>query len=165
MAVVTLKSTQITNRDAVPAVKSNGVQDANIMHARGVVVGGAADSIGSKYLFCSVPSNARIISARLTTTGTGTVGTTDLGVYKSTADGGAVVNAGLFASAQALTVALEKKELLFESGVITKANSEKALWEHLGLAADPKLVYDVVATLTAAVDAAHDLLLEIDYTQ
>lgn len=165
MAVVTLKSTQITNRDATPSVKSNGVQDAAIKHARGVVVGGAADSIGSTYLFCSVPSNARITSMRLSTTGTGTVGTMDIGLYKNTADGGAVVDADLFASAKALTVALEKSEVLFESTTITKANSEKALWEHLGLSSDPKLVYDVVGTLAAAVDAAHDMLLEVDYTQ
>jgi len=104
-----------------------------------------------------------MISLRASTTGTGTVGATDIGLYKTTADGGAVVDADLFASAQLLTAALTKTELLFESTTITRANSEKALWEHLGLTSDPGITYDVVGTLSATVDAAHDMLLELDY--
>ena len=165
MAVVSLKSTQITNRDATPSVRSNAVQGNPVQHARGVISGGVADSIASKYTFCSIPSNAKVTSVRLTSTGTGTVGATDIGLYKTTAAGGAVVDADLFASAQLLTTALTKSELIFESAVITKANSEKAVWEHLALTSDPGITYDVVATPTAAVDAAHDMLLEIDYTQ
>lgn len=165
MAVVTVKSTQITNRDATPLVRSNAVQGNVMQHARGVASASATDTTASKYLFCSIPSNAKPASLRLSTTGTGTVGTMDIGLYNTTRDGGAVVDAGLFASAKALTVALEKSECIFESTTITKANSEKALWEHLGLSSDPGIMYDVVGTLAATVDAAHDMLLEIDYTQ
>jgi hypothetical protein len=164
MAVVTLKSTQITNRDATPVVKSTSVQQNKVLHARGAIAGGAADSIASKYVFCSIPSNAKPISVRLSTTGTGTVGATDIGVYKDTLNGGAVVDADLFTSAKLLTTALDKFESIFESAVLTKINGEKPLWELAGLTADPGIMYDVVATLTAAVDAAHDMLLEIDYT-
>lgn len=165
MAVVTVKSTQITNRDATPAVLNTAVQGAEVKHARGVASTSATDTTASKYLFCSVPSNAKVVSVRLSTTGTGTVGAMDIGLYKTTGDGGAVVSAALFTSAKLLTTALEKFEAIFESTTITKANSEKALWEHLGLSSDPGIMYDVVGTLTATVDAAHDMLLEIDYTQ
>lgn len=165
MAVVTVKSTQITNRDATPSVKSNAVQGNPVQHARGVASASATDTTASKYLFCSVPSNAKPVSLRLSTTGTGTVGAMDIGLYKTTKDGGAVVDADLFTSAQLLTAALTKSELLFESTTITRANSEKALWEHLGLTSDPGIMYDVVGTLSATVDAAHDMLLEMDYTQ
>lgn len=165
MAVVTVKSTQITNRDASPSVKSTAVQGNVLQHARGVASASATDTTASKYIFCSVPSNAKPVSLRLSTTGTGTVGAMDIGLYKTTKDGGAVVDADLFTSAQLLTTALTKSEQLFESTTITRANSEKALWEHLGLSSDPGIMYDVVGTLSATVDAAHDMLLEMDYTQ
>jgi len=75
-----------------------------------------------------------------------------------------VVDADFFASALSLNGgALSKSEQIFESGVITIANSEKMIWEHLGLAADPQLTYDVALTLTADADATGIPLLECDY--
>lgn len=165
MAVVTVKSTQITNRDAVPLVKSNGVQDASVMHSRGTCAVANGDSVGSKYIACSVPSNSRVTSVRLSAPDLGTTTTTDVGLYKSTADGGAVVDADFFASAYVLNVGpYLRVEVSQESGVYTLANMEKALWEALALTSDPKLNYDVVATLTGASDAAGNILLEVEYT-
>lgn len=165
MAVVTLKSTQITNRDATPLVRSTAVQQNKLEHARGVLTSAAGDTTASKFIFCTIPSNAKIVSVRISTTGAGTVGAMDIGLYKTTQNGGAVVDADFFASARLLTTALSKSEEIFESGVVTRANSEKAIWEHLGLAADPGILYDIVGTLTATTDAAHDILLETDFTQ
>lgn len=165
MAVVTIKSTQITNRDATPSVLSNSrITKGQLTHARGVCAVGNGDSIGSKYLFCSIPSNAVPVSVRVTNNSGGTVGAGDIGLYKDTANGGAVVDADFFASALSLVSALTKAEQVYESGVITTANSEKPLWELLGLSSDPGLVYDVAMTLTAATDAAHTVMVEVDYT-
>ena len=165
MAVVNVKSTQITNRDATPVVFSTGVQGARIEHARGVCAITSGDSIGSKYIACSVPSNAKIVSVRISAPDIGTTTAADVGLYRTTADGGAVVDADFFASAQALNAGpYLKVELSQESGVYTIANAEKALWEALSLTADSKTMYDVVATLTAAADGSASVLIEVDYT-
>lgn len=166
MAVVTTKSTQITNRDATPRVLNNGrVDGGRVHHARGVAAAANGDSVGSKLIFCSLPSNAVPVSARVTSPDIGTTTAANLGLYRTTADGGAVVDADFFASALSLSGgALTKSEALFESGVVTIANGEKPLWELLGLTADPQVMYDVVATLTGAADAAGSILVEIDYT-
>ena len=165
-AVVTAKSTQLTNRDATPMVLSNrAVQGGDLKHARGVCAIANGDSIASIFKFCQVPSNAVITSIRVTSPDIGTTTAGDIGLYRATADGAAVVDADLFASALSLSGgALSKSEVLFESTTITVANSEKRLWEHLSLSADSKTVYDLCLTLTAAADAAGSVLVEIDYT-
>lgn len=164
-AVVTVKSSLITNRDAVPSVlKSRILQGAPILHARGVVAIANGDSVASKYLLFSLPSNAVPISLRVTCPDIGTTTVSDVGLYKTTRDGSAVVDADFFASALSLSGgALTKSEALFESGVVTVANSEKMIWEHLALTADPQIPYDVVLTLTGAADAAGSVLVECDY--
>lgn len=165
MAVVTTKSTQITNRDATPVVLSNGrINGGMVQHSRGVVAIANGDSVASKYLVCQLPSNAVPISVRVTSPDIGTTTIADIGLYKSTRDGGAVVDADFFGSAVSLKDgAISKSEVLFESGVVTVANSEKPVWEHLGLTSDPSLTYDVALTLTGAADAAGSVLVEVDY--
>lgn len=167
MAVVTVKSTQITNRDATPRTTINGrVQGANVRHARGRATVTSGNDIASKYLFCSLPSNAIPISCRISCPDLGTTTLADFGLYKSTADGGAVVDVDFFGSAVSLKDgALAKSDITNEnSAVATPANGEKPVWELLGLSADPGLFYDVVATLTAAADGTGDVLVEVDYT-
>jgi len=166
MAVVALKSTPITNRDATPAVLNEGrMSGGMVRHARGVITTGSADTTASTYRFFQLPSNALLIRLLLTTNGTGTVGAMDVGLYRTTADGGAVVDADLFSSAKLLTTALVGFDALRESTTIAIAASDvKPLWQWAGLSADPRVIYDVVGTLTATVDAAHDMLLECDYT-
>lgn len=166
MAVVTTKSTQITNRDATPSVLSNSrVTKGDVTHARGVCAIANGDSVGSKLIFCSIPSNAVPLSVRVTSPDIGTTTAMDLGLYRTTKDGGAAVDADFFASALALNAgALTKSEVLYESGVVTIANGEKPLWELLGLSSDPGVMYDIVGTLTGAADAAGSVLVEADYT-
>ena len=42
---------------------------------------------------------------------------------------------------------------------------EQPLWQILGLTADPNVMYDLVATLTAATTAAGTLTVKVEYTQ
>jgi hypothetical protein len=74
----------------------------------------------------------------------------NIGLY--TVNGGAVVNAALFAAAQSLAAA-QNTGLELVHSVTTLANAEKRVWELLGLSADPGLEYDVTLTLTAAATA------------
>jgi len=164
MAVVDTKATVISNRDSSPKVLSNSrISNGVLKSCIGVVEAANGDSANSKYFFGTVPSNARISNLLLSCDGAGTNTAMDIGIYKSTLDGGAVVDADCFASAQALGTALVKSSVLHESGVFGIEDSEKPLWEVLGLTADPKLEYDIVGTVTTAADSADTIVLECLY--
>lgn len=161
MAVVTTKSGSVTDRDATPRVPV----DANLAGGRmrewvGTIETTGTDSAGSKYILCAdVPSHARISQVLLSCDGNNTNGTIDIGVYKRTVDGGAVVDADLFASAQAIGTILKNSDVTFESGVFGIEDVEKPLWEALGLSSDPNLLYDIVATIVTADDSADTISL------
>lgn len=167
MAVVTTKSTQLGNRDSTPRVPVNArVSKGDVIHARGVCAIANGDSIASKLLFCSIPSNAIPVSVRVSAPDIGTTTAGDVGLYRTTQEGAAVVDVDFFASALALNAGpYSKTEIVNEnSAVATPANGEKPVWELLGLTSDPNLIYDVVMTLTGAADGAGSVLLEVDYT-
>lgn len=166
MAVVTVKSNSITNRDATPAV----INDA--AYAKGVLkkaVGACAitsgDSVNSKYIVFSIPSNAVVTSLMISSPDIGTTTTANVGLYKTTADGGAVVDADFFkASVSLKDGAIAKSEVAF-GNVITYANCYKKIWQHLALSSDPSLMYDVVLTLDGAADASGTFMAEIEYAE
>jgi hypothetical protein len=167
MAVVTTKSQTITNRDATPRVLSNGrVQGAPVLEAGELVTIVNGDSATSKYIFFSVPSNALVRSLKYSAPDIGTTTACDIGLYRTTADGGAVVDVDFWVSAVALNAGpYNKVEVIQEAGAaggdITKFM--QPIWQILGLTADPNIVYDVVATLTGAADAGGTLILEMQY--
>jgi len=166
MPVVTVKSAAITQRDANPRYLNAGrITRAAVQTAVGLVGITNGDSVGSKYIACSIPSNARVVSARLTAPDIGTTTAADFGLYRTTADGGAVVDADAFKAAVVLNAgAITKAEQLF-GNIFTVANGEKPVWQVLGLSADPGIEYDVVLTLTGAADASGSVLVEVDYVQ
>lgn len=166
MAVVSTKSTQITNRDATPKALSNSsMTKARKSLSRAVVAAVSGDSIASKYFFTSIPSSAVVSSVMVTAPDIGTTGTMDLGLYQTTDNGGAVVDADFFKAAiDTHSGAITKSEVLF-GNVVTVANAEKRLWEHLGLTADPGVFYDVVGTLAAAQDGSGAILVEVEFEE
>lgn len=166
MAVVTTKSAGITNRDSTPVVLTNSfIAKADVKKASGLVTAVSGDSIASKYLFCSIPSNALVHSVQISCPDIGTTGTLDIGLYQTTANGGAVVDADFFKAAVVVNAgALTKSEILY-GNIVTVANAEKRVWEALGLTADPQIDYDVVGTLTAAMDAGGAIVVEVYYAQ
>ena len=164
MAVVTTKSGPITNRDSSPRVLNNSnVEGGDVRESVGTLESVSGDSIGSKYIMCQIPSNARVSQILLSCDGGNTTAAADIGIYKSTDDGGTVVDADFFASAQLLTSALANTDVTHESAVFGIEDVEKPLWEALGLSEDPKILYDIVATLTAASDAADTVSLKAKY--
>jgi len=164
MAVVTTKSAQITNRDATPRVAINAYQaGAAKKTACGTVSIANGDSVGSRYIHCSIPSNARVSSVRKTHPDIGTTTAGDIGLYKTTADGGAVVDADFFTAASVFNAGAVLATEVGFGNVLSAANAEKRVWEALGLTSDPKIQYDVCTTLTGAADAAGTLFLDVDY--
>lgn len=144
-----LKSTHITNATATPVVFTNAAKsNGDLKEAIGVVTP-AADQAGNDILrMFRVPSNARISELLLCAADATTGGAIDIGVYETNENGGAVVDRDLFASALALTGGpFENTDVTFESDEYTYAESEKPLWEVLGLSADPHKDYDICCTV------------------
>ena len=171
MAVETRKAAAITNRDATPAVFSNAsVAKGSLLEAVGVVEVANGDSIGSKYVFFSIPSNARVSRMLLSSDAIAASGAGDIGIYQTTANGGAVVDADFFASAQVLTAALVNTDITHEADAADAgagfglADVEKPLWQALGLTSDPVRDYDVVMTVTTATGGAGTVALKGSYT-
>jgi hypothetical protein len=95
----------------------------------------------------------------------GSTTATDIGIYRTTADGGAVADADFFASAQALSSGpYDNVDITRESAVITPANRHQAIWQILGLSADPQVRYDVALTLTGAADGSGSVDVTVQYT-
>lgn len=165
MAVVTTKSGAITNRDASPRVLSNAnIAGGMLKEAVGTIETVSGDDIASVYLLCSIPSNARISDVHLYADDIGTTTIANFGLYQTTANGGAVVDADFFASAVSLKDgALNGSLIGHESAVMGLEDAEKMVWQALGLSADPCIDYDVAATLTAAADAAGTITLKVQY--
>ncbi len=155
MAVVAVKSTLITNADALPAVLNSPRVDGGferIEVATAAITSG--DNTGSTYRMFRVPSNAVMTDLRIYSPDIGTTTISDIGLYRTAKDGGAVVDADFFASALSLKDgALNGVDVLHEAAVFTIANSGKELWDALGLTSDPSVFYDVAFTLTADADA------------
>ena len=155
MAVVAVKSTLITNADATPVVLNNPRVDGGferIEVATAAITSG--DSTGSTYRMFRVPSNAVMTDLRVYSPDIGTTTISDIGLYRTAKDGGAVVDADFFASALSLKDgALNGTDVLHESAVFSIANSGKEIWDALGLTSDPSVFYDVAFTLTADADA------------
>lgn len=156
MTVDAIKSTVITNIDATPSVINNAqLQGGRIRHARGkgTLLTAAAEA-GSTIRCFRVKSNDIVHKLWLDATSFGTGSAANIGLYQTTANGGAAADADLFASAVSLAAAQRATDVTTESGVITVANMEKCIWELLGLTADPHREYDVTISLSGAATVA-----------
>lgn len=163
MAVANTKSSSITNAEATPRVPNNPFVDNGIpANSVATVEVAAADSDGSVYRFCRLPSGARVKSIKIYCDAI-TGGTSfDCGIYKNAADGGAVVDADLFASAVDLSSAITSgTELVFEANDI--ANIEKRIWDILALSADPFLEYELCLTANTVGSAAGTISMSVEY--
>ncbi len=157
MATVNRNSNIITNAVAGTSVKNNPAigAPAVLKETVGLVTCAADDSATSIHRFVRVPSNARISEVLLTTGDATTAGNVDCGIYQTSENGGAVVDADLFASAFALTGGpFENADITYESDEYTAAESVKPLWEVLGLTQDPCRDYEIAFTITTTYNGA-----------
>lgn len=171
MAVVTPKSAAITNADATPPRLTNSrVIRGRLHESVGTLEVANGDSIASIFRLCRVPSNARMSQVLLSCDAI-TSAAADIGLYKTARDGGAVVDVDFFASAASIASALVNSDVTHEADPADggagfgHADSEKPLWECVGLTADPGGSYDIALTLTAAATAAGTVSLRTRYTE
>ena len=166
MAVVTVKSAQITGRDSAPPVRGGMTQGPRRLYDQVATVEVTnGDSIASKFILATVPSHASMRELDVYCDAI-TSAAADFGVYQTTQNGGAVVDADAFGSAVSLATAnVVGNNILHESGVLDISEMEQPLWQILGLTADPGIDYDIVATLTAAATATGTLTVRVTYAQ
>lgn len=174
MAVVNLKSTFITNRDAVPAVRTDAfVSGGSKKSAQGWVSAANGDSANSIYRLCSVPSNARVDTVKFQCDALGTSAAVHIGVYYpefipvgaglDASNAGAAISDAFFASALAVSSAVALEEVTNQSGSNTIDKQEMPLWEALGLSTDPGIDLDVCVTVDVAIAAAGKLGVKVDF--
>jgi hypothetical protein len=172
MAVdLTLKSVQITNREASPRVLNNpGLGEGGTEKvAVGVLASVPASlSITSIIRMVTIPSNAVVTGVRLSS-GAQTAGAFDISVYRTNADGGAVATNGaaFFASAVSCASAVVNADELNESTNNTLAKQAQPLWQALGYTKDPECMFDIccVVATTDVTTGTGALLLRVQYTQ
>jgi len=173
MAIVTTKSTTITNRDAVPAVINDGrLERGTLKVGTGQVAVGAADSATSFYPLVTVPSTACVRAVLASCVAGMTTLAGNVGVFLTTkASGGVALGTAafagsntFFAAAQAFSAALNRSDITNAAGTYTTAKREQPLWQAIGMAADPGGFLDIaVAVTTANTGAAGTLALEVQY--
>lgn len=180
MAVQSLKSTLITNRDATPKVfTDNLVSRGDLKESEGYVQSATAvDSSGSIYRLCTVPSRARVSSVILQNGAFGGAAAANIGVYwpdyqpfpvapygqhPMPSDAGQPIAVALFAAAVSLVAAGGPTDEINQSGNNSIANQELSLWQAAGLAADPGIDLDICVTLTAAIASQQYIGLKVRY--
>lgn len=170
MAVVTTRSTAVTNADAATQTNnSQKIAGGRLRESVGTIEAVSGDSIASVYRLARVGSGVRIsqimLSCDAITTCAGDVGVYDVAAVNS----GAVVDADFFASAQSLATALVNTDVTHEADAADAgagfglADVEKPLWQALGLSADPNKLYDIAVTLTAAAGSAGTVSMKVRY--
>lgn len=165
MATETLKSTPITNRDAVPTVLNTSGKGAAavVKEVSASITPTSGVTVGSIYRMVEVPSNCRV-SQIIGQGAAMTQGSFDVGVYRNTKDGGAVVSAALFASAWALAALVQPTDITNESGTYTPALAAKQLWDAAGLTADPGGTLDICLTSTNTITTGALMGISVRFT-
>jgi predicted component of type VI protein secretion system len=164
MALENLKSTQITARDATPPTLVNPATGGGRVVAKAATITPSASaSLSSTYRLVDVPSNARIHNLVFASEAQA-AGAFDIGVYRNTRDGGAVVDQDFFATAVNCSAAVALTDVINESGTNTLAKQAQQLWEAAGMSADPKSTLDIALTVTTAVTTgAVPVFLKVEY--
>lgn len=161
MAVVHVKSTPVTNADAVPAVANTAGEGGpgQLKIAEGYATVTASSTVDSTYQFVRVPSNCKVKKLWFESAAQA-AGALDIGVYyASDGEGGQpavllasqAIDQDFFASAVIVTNAVAITEVTNESGTYTIDKRVQPLWQAVGLSSDPGGYFDIVGTITTNV--------------
>lgn len=158
-----------TSKVSPPLVVPVGIKHARIRYARATITGMplAADVLR----FMTLRSGDRLLELMISSDGGSTAAALNFGIYLAgNAHDGAVKDADLFASAQAISTAIERTSIFLESGTPQHEDHGKRLWELLALGdgddtVDPVVLYDICGVVsTAFTDADSIMTLEAYYT-
>jgi hypothetical protein len=162
MAIDHVKSTFITNLDAVPSVANTAGEGApaRLYSVEGYATVIASGTAAATYQLLRVPSNCKLKTLSFES-GAQTAGKFSLGLYYATdGEGGKptalllanTINATWFASQIDCSSAVAITESINTAGNMTIDKRTQPLWKAVGLSADPGGSFDIVATVdTTAV--------------
>lgn len=139
-----VKSTSITNRDAVPAVLNTAGLGAaaRLKEAYESVTTTTGGTATDKYIMIEVPTTARVGSVQLQAAAM-TQGSFNVGVYANTKAGGTAIDATFFAAAVSCATAVAPTEIKHQSGSYAINEQSMPLWQAVGLTADPGGTFDI----------------------
>lgn len=175
MTTETLKSASITNYDSVPSVRVNAGKGSPgvLVSVNDYITPTTGKTTGSIYRLVRVRSSVHIKQILLDSAAMAGSTAFDFGVYYSddpldpnyAANAGAVIDADFFASAVDVSSAVRATDITNESGTYTADKRNKALWDALGLSADPGGFFDICATSTATVNTGAVMGIEARYVK
>lgn len=164
MAVADKNSLFIANRVATPRVINPPHLAGTLKESIAYIAAAADDSATSVYRLATVRSNSRVSEILMTAADFTTAGAIHVGLYRTTQDGGAVVDVDLFASGIAMQSGpYTDLDVTRENNTTnwTLANAENAIWQALGLTSDPGIEYDVAATISTNFDGGSGILFKV----
>lgn len=166
MGIANTLTNNVTNLNAMPPVALdkrlfNGILKEQV----GTVEIAAADDNGSVYRLGRVHSSWRISEMTLFNDAITSGAVFDVGLYRTAADGGAVVDANAFADNISLTSAsLTGVALMYEGGsVVGVEDVEQMVYQVAGETTDPGYWYDVCLTGDTVGSGSGTVTLRIRY--
>ena len=172
-----LKSTAITNRDAVPTVHTDAlISGGAVFQSYGYVFTGATDAAGTYYKLCQMPSDARLSNLEYAKDTLGSGCFLDVTVWYPTTvpTGGmqflaASKSATVISSSAFLTNIADAAQNTWLT-VVSLANTtqeanyqEMPLWQMIGMAADPGIYVDIGFSVRIAVASAGYVGMKASY--
>lgn len=127
----------------------------------------AAWTINSVARMGEFKSNTRFINLFFACDDMGTTGTFDIGLYATNGANhdGAVVDQDLFATGiDVNAAAVARTDILLEAAALGIEGRGKALWQMLGLSADPCTNYDLTVFALTATTGGGTIIMEAIYT-
>lgn len=157
-------SSVITNLQSKPVVAAQSwEQRAPLLVSIGSVEAAAAQAANDVLRFFRISSSERLVDLLLQNDTAATAGNIHIGLHRTTADGGAVVDADFFATAVAITTGrVVPTSILFEATGANIDKWHKRIWELLGLTTDPMIVYDLTATVSTLFNAGAAMTIAIE---
>ena len=161
MAVVNTLGANITKLNATPVQNVDAAISGGKLRSQADVVSiAAADDDNSTFRVARVHSSWRV--AAINRRNTAITGGTDyhVGLYRTAADGGAVVDADAYASSISLaTAATSPVDDSFEARSV--ANIQNRVYQDAGLTTDPNVFYDIVYTGNTVGTVAGTLAVDV----
>jgi hypothetical protein len=150
---------------------SAGISHGRVRYKRATITGLPLVTTPDILYFYTLHSSDRIINQWISSNGGSDAGAIDIGLYTSNSNhDGAVLDADLFSSAQAISTAIHKTAALVESGILQHEDTGKTLWEMYAVGdgsdtVDPNVNYDICGTVTTSFTTTDSILtLECIYT-
>jgi len=170
MATEELKSTVITARENIrtgagTTPSSKVINGGNLKQSVATFEFGVFDA-ASTYRVCEVPAHGRISKIHVKSDTAIVAATVDIGVYATTENGGAAINADCYATAfDVEAAAITTAELNLRYEVLGIETIEQAVWQDAGVAASPEsgTKYDVVLTTAVAATTGGTVSVIVEY--